>query len=45
MSNTESSRPYIPCIPKIPFQIHGEENYVKCITNRIKGEWQFLRKK
>ena len=42
MSNTESSRPYIPCIPKIPFQIHGEENYVKCITNRIKGEWQFL---
>ena len=42
MSNTESSRPYIPYIPKIPYQIHGEENYVKCITNRIKGEWQFL---
>lgn len=42
MTYEEKSKPYIPYIPKIPYQIHGEENYVKCITNRIKGEWQFL---
>lgn len=42
MTYEKNSKPYIPYIPKIPFQIHDEENYAKCITNRIKGEWQFL---
>ena len=38
----DKSKPYIPYIPPIPERIYGQENYKQCLTNRKKGEWQFL---
>lgn len=38
----DKSKPYIPYIPPIPERIYGQENYKQCLTNRMKGEWQFL---